>query len=403
MAYFDQFLEVHSLTTERAFTAAELSAMKNAGVPEVTVGLLERFGFANASQRYFTVNPLEHAALLDAWGVDSTRCFVFMRSALGALFASMDDDKILCLDAQQGVSNVVEGEIAPLYVAMDMFSLNNLLDEKGAAPPARSQMVTLTPPLSKAKVFDKCKTEVVDFVEESMRLAELRQGKLKSYEGVPKRKAAPGQAKATPHASANPKDQSAATKVEGIRFPDRALQLFVVANLWKQGLLGEDVITEALEPIGNRGDDLDEDEKIDAALEALSQLPLPSKVTSKLDSLAFVLDFEIFFERLIGVETGGEADYKDLRSLDGISALAKLESLDLRNLSLPYGPELDLAPLAKHPALKTIMLGVGAIKSVKSLATISTLERLGVPHGIDVPPDLPKKLAPLVVRVDDCG
>lgn len=44
MGDFDPFLEIHPLTTERAFTVAELAAMNDAGVPgsEVPADLPKR-------------------------------------------------------------------------------------------------------------------------------------------------------------------------------------------------------------------------------------------------------------------------------------------------------------------------------------------------------------------------
>jgi hypothetical protein len=81
-------------------------------------------------------------------------------------------------------------------------------------------------------------------------------------------------------------------------------------------------------------------------------------------------------EQALDLDTGGEADYYELASLDGIQALRSLEKLDLDG----YGyreADLPLEPLRGHPSLAWLRL-TGSCTGASVLTTLQRLSHLDV-------------------------
>jgi hypothetical protein len=129
----------------------------------------------------------------------------------------------------------------------------------------------------------------------------------------------------------------------------------------------------------------DEDAHLLKAVKALSKLSLSSELLGSVVHLAHSLEFGRIFEGILGVETGGEADYTAITSLAGIDVLKGLAVIDLDGLRDPGGKPLDLAPLLNHPSLTTLKLGPGKVKGVKALLSIPSLQRVVVPKELADP------------------
>ncbi|MEI6820585.1 MAG: hypothetical protein WCL51_01525 [Bacteroidota bacterium] len=91
------------------------------------------------------------------------------------------------------------------------------------------------------------------------------------------------------------------------------------------------------------------------------------------------LNFDLFFENIIDVETGGESNYMELSSIDGIQKLTNLKILDLSYLNTCSGfKKLDLVALKKHPTIEKKFFGNGNLKNINAITTIPNLKEITI-------------------------
>ncbi len=137
-------------------------------------------------------------------------------------------------------------------------------------------------------------------------------------------------------------------------FADGGLHLAVLSALIDEEYLSEDELEAALEDTEGES----ETELLQNGMARLHRIPLPAKALAKITAL----DFDggnvayMTLEECVGTCSGGETDAYCLRSLEGISALSALESLDFDGHGGSPDEPLDLAPLAHHPALKSLWM-----------------------------------------------
>ena len=120
-----------------------------------------------------------------------------------------------------------------------------------------------------------------------------------------------------------------------ITFPDIGLQLGVMNALLRQRLLTERAISDYLKPVTaelSDEDDLNFDltierKRVGAALARLATFPLQLADVQRVRQLDFDggNDIYMLIERLMHVDSGGEADYYLVGRLDGLEALTGLE------------------------------------------------------------------------------
>lgn len=173
-------------------------------------------------------------------------------------------------------------------------------------------------------------------------------------------------------------------------FDDRGLHLAVLGALIDAGALDEKTIAERLAAA-----DLDPEPRyrVKDAIFELVTLPLPDEAVAAVTSLDFDGGNTIYglIERAIDVDTGGETDDYELRSLAGVGALRALTRLDLDGHGY-RAADLDLAPLAAHPALADVRLS-GHCVNAAALASLPALAKLDVRHATLDDDALPDRLA----------
>ncbi len=162
--------------------------------------------------------------------------------------------------------------------------------------------------------------------------------------------------------------------------PDPGLFLGVLQALIDQEILPEERLDPVLADIETSEDIPEDDEpaRVAAAVALLHDLPLPAGALARVERLAFDggSDIYMLLEEVLDIDTGGEADYYEVRSLQGIAALTGLTSLDLDG----HGDRktaLDLRPLADHKALATIVLtgkctNASALERLPALTSLTT-------------------------------
>lgn len=164
--------------------------------------------------------------------------------------------------------------------------------------------------------------------------------------------------------------------------PDAGFHLAVLGALMDAEVVSEKAVERFCKPLVKALDGLDEDDeagRLGLVLAHLHTMPLPAAKVAKIDALDFDGGNSVYMtlEDIAGTNSGGETDVYCAGSLQGISALAALERLDLDSHGNPPGDErLDLAPLAGHPRLAEIM--VGDCRNADALATLPKLSRVRV-------------------------
>ena len=129
----------------------------------------------------------------------------------------------------------------------------------------------------------------------------------------------------------------------GITFPDIGLHLGVMNALLGAGLLSEQEILRVIHPLtdeisgdAERDYTLEaEEERVSAALKLLHSRALKRDDVASITALDFFggNDIYMLIETALRVDSGGEADYYLVYSLDGHEALTSLESFDTDSYS----------------------------------------------------------------------
>jgi hypothetical protein len=186
--------------------------------------------------------------------------------------------------------------------------------------------------------------------------------------------------------------------MQELHFPSRGLHLAVIGALLDDEALSQGALAEYLRGInpepGRQTTDLEEEgRRIEAALRRLHALSLPRSSVASIEKLDFDGGNPVYLwlEGVIGVYTGGEDDDYRLDSLAGIDQLKALTELDLDG----YGyreSDLDLAPLAAHPSLSSLVLS-GHCTRATSLETLPKLAKLDLRLGSLDDPSVIDRLA----------
>ncbi len=400
--YLDSFLQDHPMVTERRYSEAELSPLAEQ-VPEQVLALLTRVGKASWKGFFFTQLPGESPQLLEAWGIDPSKAHLFMTSALGLLvFATKEC--VYALDPNTG--RIVE---ADPYLAFAMLFLDAMTDypefeSRGleADPLEPGQQWGIFPPIKLGGTFGNAygSKATVTFRkvardEHAPYLASLFGNKPK---GLPKELKLP-KARA-PKAPVERTAPVVTEEVETFAFSDAGLHYAVVSALFAAGELSPDDLQGALRKHSDVSEDDDEYEHIARAVKALRKLRLREDQLAKVTTLGRDLSFEGTFERLIGVETGGEDDYMAVTSLRELGRLPALTRLDLESVTFDSTKAPDLAPLALHPALRELVLGRKLPKKLDALTKAPHLERLIVREGSAIDSKVASALAKRNVVVE---
>jgi hypothetical protein len=167
------------------------------------------------------------------------------------------------------------------------------------------------------------------------------------------------------------------TTATSAKIPDPGLFLGVLQAMLEQELLSQDRLDPALADIETSDDeDGDEQERVAAAVARLHETPLPDEGLARVERIDFDggNDIYMLIEEVLDIDTGGEADYYCLGSLQGIGALTSLVALNLDGHGYRQAP-LDLSPLAGHPALADLYL-TGVCTNAAVLTTLPALAKL---------------------------
>ena len=161
--------------------------------------------------------------------------------------------------------------------------------------------------------------------------------------------------------------------------PDPGLFLAVLQALLDQEILAEDRLAPLLADIETSDEYHDPDDaeaRVCAAIAILHGLPLAAEALAQVERVDFDggNDIYMLIEEVLEIETGGEADYYQLRALEGIAALSSLVALDLDGHGFREAT-LDLSPLAGHPTLATLRL-TGKCTGAKALERLPALTEL---------------------------
>ncbi len=160
--------------------------------------------------------------------------------------------------------------------------------------------------------------------------------------------------------------------------PHPGLFLGVLQALLEQEVIPEDRLDPALAEIETSDEDEDADERarVVAAVARLHALPISADELARVEGLAFDggNDIYMLIEEVLGIDTGGEEDYYEVRSLAGVSALRSLAVLNLDGHGYRKAT-LDLGPLADHPTLASLYL-TGKCKPAAVLESLPALTKL---------------------------
>lgn len=380
MSAFDEFLASFPMKTERRFTTAELQSLAGR-VPESVVELLGRVGLASSKRFFFTLAPTEGRPFLEAWGVNPDVAQGFMNTAFG-LIVFATNSRIGVIDPFSGTADLWEPEEGAEMLVWDMVHDHHEFAKRklGAKGGARDEVFAMSPPVKLGGHFGNTfgKESNATFAPEERTKHIAAQASLYGHrvKGLPKALMLPTGSKRR----LEPK----AARVERSPFADPALHYAVVSALVDAKGLEAQSVHAALARLANKSPE-DEDAHLAKAVKALSTLPLSARSLASVRRLGRSLRFEGVFESILGVETGGEADYAALRSLAGIDALTGLEDLDLSGLLNLDAAPLDLAPLAGLRRLVKLNLGGGKVKNLEALLKVRSLKKLVVPRTFASP------------------
>ncbi|MEZ4376250.1 MAG: hypothetical protein R3B07_35930 [Polyangiaceae bacterium] len=170
-------------------------------------------------------------------------------------------------------------------------------------------------------------------------------------------------------------------------FPDTGLLLGVLNQLIELEVFSEGAVEEALSDLADKNyddDELDEDEDDDEeylkardAIARLGEWQVSGDELARIETLDFDGGNSVYMslEGAIDIDTGGEEDWYQVLSLEGVQRLTNLKSLSLDGHGYREYEWLDLAVLAGHPTLETLDL-TGRCKSLQSLEQLKSLKQL---------------------------
>lgn len=143
------------------------------------------------------------------------------------------------------------------------------------------------------------------------------------------------------------------------RFADPCLHFAVLQAAWDARLLPQfDVQKYYREVVGQPWDSEREGVSVDPRVhDALFATPIPARVAARIEQLQWDGGMEI--QHMVFLYWDGEDSIFDVRSLQGIEALA-----GLRTLSLSVARLTDVAPLAALRKLRSFSLGVGEFQMI---------------------------------------
>jgi hypothetical protein len=167
------------------------------------------------------------------------------------------------------------------------------------------------------------------------------------------------------------------TTANNSKIPDPGLYLGVLQALMEREIVAEERLDSVLAEIETSEVDPDDERaRVAEAVGLLHALPLPADALARVERLDFDggNDIYMLIEQVLEIETGGEADYYEVGSLQGIGALTSLVSLDLDGHGY-RSAALDLSPLAGHPTLASLHL-TGRCTHAAVLASLPALKQL---------------------------
>jgi hypothetical protein len=161
-------------------------------------------------------------------------------------------------------------------------------------------------------------------------------------------------------------------------FKDGGLHLAVLSVLMDDDVFSEDKVERLLRGVKGRN----EYELLQNGVKKLHALPLPAKHLAAITALDFDGGNNAYMslEAGVGTETGGETDAYCLRSLEGITALTSLTTLDLDSHGgAPDGEQHDLAHLVGLNKLESLILHGSYVhaEALESLPSLQKLQLLG--------------------------
>jgi len=142
--------------------------------------------------------------------------------------------------------------------------------------------------------------------------------------------------------------------VSDVTFPDAGLHIAVLGKLLRARKIAEESLVALLKGIESSEEDWRDSERV-RVQEAVRRLHAKALAKDDVASVA-QLDFDggndiyMLIEQTLDVDSGGEEDYYEVRSLDGVGALTGLASLDL----LCSGFRGSLEPLEALPKLTAL-------------------------------------------------
>ncbi|MCA9643376.1 MAG: hypothetical protein H6718_17650 [Polyangiaceae bacterium] len=169
-------------------------------------------------------------------------------------------------------------------------------------------------------------------------------------------------------------------------FPDTGLLLGVLNQLIELGVYSGEAVETALSDLVDKtydAEELEEDEDDEEFLKArdaiarLSEWQVAEADLRRIEALDFDGGNPVYMslEGGIDIDTGGEEDWYQVMSLDGVQRLSNLKRLNLDGHGYRDYEWLDLAVLEAHPALESLLL-TGRCKSVASLDQLESLKEL---------------------------
>jgi hypothetical protein len=160
-----------------------------------------------------------------------------------------------------------------------------------------------------------------------------------------------------------------------ISITDGGLWLGVLNALIEAEALDANAIAEEL---GEVADDGKERDRVLAVIEELKGVSVKAAAIAAIEELDFDGGNQIYMaiEEALDIDTGGEENYYEVQSLDGIAELRNLQRIDFDG----HGQNragLDLAPLAGHPKLAEIRL-IGGFRNAAALEKLPALKKVVV-------------------------
>lgn len=392
MQEIESFLETFPLVKERDLTKEEHKSLIEKKVPNNIIDFFEKFGIANAHNFFYTTLPQENIFYLECFGIDPKKCFVFLKSVMGQIIFS-DEKELFSLMPISNNNISHGGKFGFMLFSMNLFTCNDQYTElqlnKNLAN--KDEMFALFPAIKKGGNIHKSKYKKVLRDQYWPYLASLYNFKAKNLPANLKLKK-----KDQPEIEVLFADlfetKTSGIPTNGIVFKDQSFHFLILSALWKLEKVSEDDIRSMLEGID---EELDESDKINWALKKLKQFKIFPAFLSLITSLENELDFQLLFEEIIGVETGGEDDYMELSNINGIESLTHLRKLDLEYLNTYSGSKtLDLSPLKNNLVIQCLVLGNGSIKNVSVVPTLNNLKEIKVPKQFDK--NLLQKLSPKI-------